>query len=374
MAEQTIISIQEYSNFLQSGSLLMLDPETVKLILGPFKPITDDFDLETSNLGNKTIIFKPDFWDFLENKKYLGQLWFGSKEYILKRVEFLKLVSSWNRLNKVKAYQGQWQEEDKDLFKQQFDWSQQQFNLGTLSKTVPITKKTSSVGFSENHLSSSLENLLRQDNYGHIYGFWQEGEGFLGLTPELIGQWDLNQKTVQTMALAGTQKNNLNVEYEMLKDQKLTKEHQFVVEDIEAVLAKFDLSYKKSEVSVLKLSSFSHLITPISTVADNLKDAFKICSELHPTAALGIFPRDLNMYQSFSKFNLQQERKNFAAPFGYFSNNTLCIVVAIRNFFFSSKSVSIFSGCGIISESNFQTEMEELRQKRDAVKVMMGFQ
>lgn len=371
MAGQTTISTDEYSNFLRSGALLTLPRDQFKLILGPFKPILIDFSAISLQDSTEIFIYKPDFWDFLENKKYQIQLFKGKKEFILSKSELFEMASNYSTNNNLLSFK--WQSEDWKDFEQQFTWSQEQFQSKNLEKVVPITVHRAQGQFLISSLNEVLKKVLQSTAFGYIYGFWQDGAGFLGLTPELIGQWNSSQQIYETMALAGTQKNSENIECKMLENHKLMKEHKIVVEDIKQALSTIISKIQISEINVLKLNLFSHLQTKIQTQVKDISEAMDIVQGIHPSAALGLFPRKKEHFQKLSKFNLQKIRKNFAAPFGFINQKSLNMVAAIRNFYFTPDEITIFSGCGIIRESVLEDEIEELRQKRLSVQKMMGF-
>ncbi len=104
----------------------------------------------------------------------------------------------------------------------------------------------------------------------------------------------------------------------------------------------------------------------------NRNQALQVLKSIHPSAALGIYPRVLEEYENLKKFDLQQKRFGFAAPFGFIKNQSLLIVAAIRSFHFTADSVTLFSGCGVTAESLFKDELSEVEKKRNSVKKMMG--
>lgn len=371
VAEQTTISSLEYSNFLQAGAILSQPGNQFKLIWGPFK--SNMFDLMAiSDLNfQRTYIYKPDFWDFLENKKGSVQLWSGEKEACVSRDELLNLICTFFSEEKLDSID--WQNENWTDFQDQFNWAEMQFKEKELTKVVPITRQQGKVKFSSKRLNEAIKQSIESKPYGFIYGFWQNYEGFFGVTPELIGQWNSVYNVFETMALAGTQRNSVDVECAMLDNFKLMKEHQIVVQDIQQSIKKIKNEINTFQTQVLKLSAFSHLQTLITTATSNLTEAFSIVESIHPSAALGIFPKKNELLKKFSEFDLQKKRCNFAAPFGFLNQDSLNIVAAIRNFFFTKDEISIFSGCGVIQESQVESEIDELRQKRQSVQKMMGF-
>ena len=105
----------------------------------------------------------------------------------------------------------------------------------------------------------------------------------------------------------------------------------------------------------------------------SLAEALRLAEAIHPSAALGLYPRSKEKFNDWFQFQIQKKRKNFAAPYGFFQKNQIHAVAAIRNFFFSPTGVQIFSGCGITAESILEIELAELQTKRNSVKKMMGF-
>jgi menaquinone-specific isochorismate synthase len=91
---------------------------------------------------------------------------------------------------------------------------------------------------------------------------------------------------------------------------------------------------------------------------------------LHPTAALGIFPRSVEAFSRLRQFPTQFRRRSFGAPFGLVFEKTVFIVVGIRSFFWRDSQIEIFSGCGVTEKSQFEEEVEELELKRESVKRM----
>ena len=61
MAKQSIIDNSELTNLLGSGAILQVGLDQFKLIWGPFRPVAVNL---SASIDEKTIIYKPDFWDF----------------------------------------------------------------------------------------------------------------------------------------------------------------------------------------------------------------------------------------------------------------------------------------------------------------------
>lgn len=355
------------TSFLENGALLKVAPDQFNLITGPFSTVAVN---EKPALISTPLIYQPYFWDFLQTHRQTLFAAQGVASHFLTKNELLA------KLNHVEPQKPNavWETLNSQDFKAQFDWSQQEFASQRLQKTVPIICQKSRNHFSSQNLAWTLKNLLQEDLVGWTYGFWRQGQGYLGQTPELFAEWSEKSQTLKTAAVAGTLKKTKENETQILQDPKIRDEHQFVVEDIEAQLqksiAKEDLVKKATHLHPLK--HLLHLKTDFECRQVNHSKALEIIQGLHPTAALGVYPRVAQEMMDFSKLNLQSERRNFAAPFGFIDSEKILCVAAIRNFFFSDKELQIFSGCGVTSESDYESELSELKLKRDSVKQMMG--
>lgn len=355
------------TSFLENGALLKVASDQFNLITGPFSTVAvDDHHLKKST----PVVYQPHFWDFLQAHR---QTLFGSQgisSHVLTRKELLQ------QLEQLQPQQPkpEWKALNPQSFKAQFDWSQQEFASHRLQKTVPIVRQKSNVKLSQQNLAWMIKNLISEDLVGWTYGFWQNGNGYLGQTPELVAEWNQESQILKTVALAGTLKNSTENEIQIQKDSKIHDEHQFVVDDIQKQLLQVvqEKDLKKGSTVVHKLKHLLHLKTDFECQYIDLEKALQIIQNLHPTAALGIYPRDPKEMKSFSKLELQDQRGNFAAPFAFMGAESILCVAAIRNIYFSESEMQIFSGCGVTSESQYESELSELQLKRDSVKKMMG--
>ena len=89
---------------------------------------------------------------------------------------------------------------------------------------------------------------------------------------------------------------------------------------------------------------------------------FKIAKALHPTPAVGGFPRDeaVPYISTFEDFN----RGWYASPIGWINaNGDGEFVVAIRSGLIKKDEVNFFAGCGIVEGSDPLKEWEETNLK-----------
>ena len=293
--------------------------------------------------------YAPDFF-LLTPKPFLH--FSHTKRINNKELQFLKSVKL-----KIPFFLPEWSFFE-NLFK---DFKQQK-----LEKMVPYVQKKAQ--FTISPLSYLKNCLIYKENHPltAIYGFWDQTEGLLGVTPELL--LSLKSGTLKTVACAGTCSTSKTDC--MLKDLKLFKEHQLVIEGIQHSLQPFG----KLSVGSTEMKSFSnlkHLITPIEVRGVN-GDFKEIVAALHPTPALGTFPRkkDCDVLKNYA---ISVPRGRFGAPFGVLEAKDHALLhVAIRNIQWQNDTVTMTAGCGIVAESKLEIEKQEINEKFKAIHEILG--
>jgi|GEM_PF-5270248 len=369
-------------DFLACGAFLQTGANLFKVLVGPFA--AQDIS-QITDLKHPTLLYKPNFWDFLQRP--LGKplnltqksVYFSAKIYTLNREEFIHHLQSF----KPQAPNIRWKAPNEAQFKAQFEWSQKNFIEQKLLKTVPIIREQAEVKFTLENLAYCVLSLLQHKNFGWSYGYFENSVGMIGHTPEVLAHWTQIDRQLHTVALAGTRVQSENAYTQILTDKKIRHEHQIVIEDINTKLKSlafgldfgglnFNLKITQGETDVLALTDLLHLMTEFQIEVDNIEQALAVIQALHPTSAMGLYPFSLDKLIEFSEFNLQKERRTFAAPFALIEENALYCVVAIRNLMFNKEHVQIFSGCGVTAESQYELELTEAQNKRNSVKKMLG--
>lgn len=260
-----------------------------------------------------------------------------------------------------------WNGPDEALFRSSFLELQRHFAMGELKKAVPVVFEQARWSPTPAELASILSSLVDQGRGVRLYGLWNGSEGIVGGTPE-----DLFVKSgggVHTMALAGTRKREEGAVEALFSDQKERHEHQWVIDDIRERLTPFG-AVSVGATGVVELPSLVHLKTPIDLKAEDV--AFQdLVKALHPTAALGAYPREAG-WRWLEAQPGAAERGRFGAPFGVALDKDFICAVAIRNIQWSGGNTRLGSGCGVISESDPESEWAELALKRLSVKRLMG--
>jgi menaquinone-specific isochorismate synthase len=238
-----------------------------------------------------------------------------------------------------------------------------------IHKAVPVIFARSTSTVTAQDRARLLLNLLDAPTTLYVYGFWQNGEGVLGATPETL--FEYSEGRLKTMALAGTcPKEDAASRESLLEDPKEMLEHRLVVEDIKAVLAPYG-KVQTQGPHILELPTLYHLQTNIELQCETVPSFTALIEKLHPTPALGVAPRAYG-YKWMQKLPGQQDRARYGAPFAMLSAEEALCLVGIRNLQWNEKTSMIGSGCGVVAASELDREWRELLQKRSSVRKILG--
>ena len=266
-----------------------------------------------------------------------------------------------NFINKFNAIKPNiiWNSLNQENYKQQFDSLKNEIQNGNLIKGVPFTHQISHVELNKENLVYLPNALFNYENRANL----NQKQGFIGASPELL--FTQNEKLIETYALAGTI-NNKKISDGI--DNKIIREHNLVIDGIKKDLANFgEISTEKTVL--LKLEKFSHLKSVLQL---QLKDNFNykhILAAIQPTPALGAFPKKEGFNWLYEIEEKIEKRFDYCSTFGICidKNFSLCVGV-IRCLQWQNNSLKITAGGGVIEESIFEDEWEEICMKIDSVK------
>jgi menaquinone-specific isochorismate synthase len=273
-----------------------------------------------------------------------------------------------------------WGPPDQARFAAGFDSLRERIDDGSLHKGVPITVMTASVGADE--AGALFARLLARvpDLPPNLcaYGFYRPsqdtGSGFpeflIGATPEMLFEFD-GARSLSTMAVAGTRRAGGD-SASLDRSAKDRDEHQAVVDDLLAQLSGWGRP-TASAVEVRSFGELEHLAVDIRVDASGALDFEAVTRRLHPTPALGVFPRGRVGTDWLAGIDPRGERKRFGAPFGvrWPSGAGRCLV-AIRNLQYRGGRLEIWAGCGVVPQSRYEDEWQEVRDKMRAVRALWG--
>ena len=362
-------------DFLECGTLYSLSKERLLLGVGPRRWSERPC---VGSEANKIYFYSPDF--FLTDP----EPWFTHSETReVETVPFLHELLQYMQESFSNLFPPQliWKNSQYTLFKEAFLSLKTQLAKGYLKKAVPYIFENTHYAMDIHLLACCLSNaityFLRFPT--SLYGFWDASGGILGATPEML--FSLKKREtfqLKTMACAGTGDAESSLE-ELLGDNKLYKEHEWVVLGILEALKPYG-NLLREKCQLLRLPGLSHLMTPITLewkrdiASPNFRQELlkvtefcDIIDALHPTAALGAYPREtgnrwLKDYQQII------DRKRFGAPVGVLQGDTMRCDVAIRNIQWDPSQISIGAGCGVVLESTLESEWNEIERKLQAVR------
>lgn len=341
------------SHFLETGSIISLDSRTLLIGWGPCKRFSSINELQE----DLPAFYFPDF--FLTKSDSWIQYSFYAKFNIQEVLDLLD--------KSVTSYSFDWRVTDQSIFNRVCKQLQQLFFNKELVKAVPYV-----FAHCESHMSpEQLEQNLKSALYsafsqpGWLYGSWDQYSGILGFTPETLFQF--KGRHLETMALAGTS-NKDRSDDSFKTDAKELHEHRLVVKGIQETLSHLG-KVKIGQLDVLHLASLNHLKTTIQVELNQVNSFESLVKVLHPTPALGTFPREAG-WKWLLYYQTLVERGQYGAPAGVFMKNKsegLCLV-AIRNVQWNTDGQRIGAGCGFVKESQPEKEWQEINLKIKSVK------
>ena len=242
-----------------------------------------------------------------------------------------------------------------------------EIKIGTIKKVVLSKSKYLKVKESIN-LSNIIEKL--RVSYPECINFFikipKKGI-FFGSTPERLIQ--KKGTLVTSEAIAGTIKRGKNIneditlEHKLKNDLKNLEEHELVIQAIEKILKPILIDINISEnPEILKLKNVQHLISNISGILKNNMHILELVNIMHPTPAVAGYPIN-EAIKLINKYE-QHDRGWYSGPIGWvdsIGNGDFC--VALRSALINKKSIQLFSGGGIVLNSDPDKEWEETELK-----------
>ena len=221
-------------------------------------------------------------------------------------------------------------------------------------------------------LAASLRSLAQQYPDCHVFSFNNgSGQTFVGASPERL--LSIEKGRLVTDALAGsaprgqTSNEDRQLGQQLLANPKEKEEHQIVVDFIVQQLRSLGLCPNYRPQPTLKqLANIQHLHTPIEATVPDPLDALTILEQLHPTPAVAGLPRTaacdlIHQLESF-------DRDLYAAPLGWVdAAGDSTFIVGIRSALLSGRNARLYAGAGIVSASDPDKELAEIRLKLQAM-------
>ncbi|TDL34165.1 isochorismate synthase [Jeotgalibacillus sp. S-D1] len=235
-------------------------------------------------------------------------------------------------------------------------------NKGEMEKVV-LARKIK-VDFDGKKRSDTVLERLRDDQTNSfIFSLEVLDSCFIGATPErLVNQ---SNRSILSTCLAGSIERGETIEEDerlsrlLLNDEKNLHEHDLVVkmisQNLRALCSEIEVP---NGPALMKIRDIQHLFTPVKGTANNGMTILDFVDRLHPTPALGGTPTHLAM-----DVIQEEERMNrgfYAAPVGWMdAEGNGEFAVAIRSGLLHDQHAFLYAGCGVVKDSNADSEYQE---------------
>jgi len=240
--------------------------------------------------------------------------------------------------------------------------SHNDFEKIVLARSVELESKHS--------LSPTLLSYHLRQSYPECYNFIvqvDDDTSFIGATPERLASFE--NGVFKTEGLAGSASRGKSasedaaIAQSLMRSEKDLEEHQFVVRAIDDSLMPY--SYRvdhPNSPQIKKLNNVQHLFTPISASIKEGVQIHDLLKKLHPTPAVGGYPKTESV-QHIQEIE-QIERGWYSAPVGWYNLNGCGeFAVAIRSALLHKNHAHLYAGCGIVSDSDPESEWDETIMK-----------
>lgn len=253
---------------------------------------------------------------------------------------------------------------DQDRWEAMIEQARKTFALGQISKLV-LARKTC---FETDNVYSPAEFsrvFLNSKFNSYCVLIYKANELFFSKTPEKLFRY--SEGTLQTVAIAGTQPQGSDPFTGIQKNQR---EHSLVVEGILSTLDDFSDEIITSKQDLIALKNLVHLRTPIEAKNISINNLDSILARLHPTPAISGLPQNLSL--DWLKEHEPLKREYYAGVCGVLSSTECELAVTIRSGTLNGKQLNVFTGVGVVEESQADMEWRELELKLE--NILSGFE
>ncbi|OMP67741.1 isochorismate synthase [Domibacillus epiphyticus] len=267
---------------------------------------------------------------------------------------------------------------DTDEWKKSIQSAIQSIKLDDELKKVVLARKVTAVFDKTITPDYVLRCLDEGQPDSFIFSIEAMDSCFLGASPErLVKKRD---RTLLTTCLAGSTARGASEEEDsklaesLLHDEKNRLEHDYVVQMIRSEMQSMcaDVTVPERPI-IMKVRDIQHLYTPVTGIVDQHDSILRFAERFHPTPALGGLPAKTAM--RVIRELEPMDRGFYAAPVGwmdYRKNGEFA--VAIRSGLLVQNEAFLYAGCGVVPESNPETELEETKMKlRPMLRAIGGY-
>ncbi|MEH7224199.1 isochorismate synthase [Bacillus sp. JJ1566] len=208
-----------------------------------------------------------------------------------------------------------------------------------------------------------LARLKEEQPMSYLFAIEYENSCFIGASPERLikkkGEDFLTTCLAGSIRRGKTPTEDEQLANELLGDPKNLYEHDVVVQMIKHEMKESCTSISSpSEPGILKMRDIQHLYTPVKGVAKEDVSLLTVVNRLHPTPALGGQPKQ-KAFEIIRELEIL-DRGWYGSPVGWLdTNDNGEFAVAIRSGLLNGNNASLFAGCGIVGDSEPESEYTE---------------
>lgn len=188
-------------------------------------------------------------------------------------------------------------------------------------------------------------------------------DGMFGASPELLVRVSHSQVSARVLAGTAARGTDPSVDQAIAKalaeSHKNLAEHDFAVKSLVSALEPFcDHVDADTEPFSLALPNLWHLASDVHAVLKEDSSVLDLASALHPTAAVAGTPRAAaqSLIAELEPF----DRGRYAGPVGWIgADGDGEWVIALRGAQLRNGKITAYAGCGIVSESDGESELIE---------------
>jgi menaquinone-specific isochorismate synthase len=195
-------------------------------------------------------------------------------------------------------------------------------------------------------------------------------EGLVGATPELLVRrtGDVVESRVLAGTMWATDAADRGVAGRLMASTKDRHEHTLAVDSLAAALEPLCSSLDvPAAPQVLALHNVSHLASDVRGRLGGGASLLALAEAVHPTAAVGGTPRKVAV-ELIAELEAM-DRGRYAGPVGWVdAQGDGELGIALRCAQLDGRSARLFAGCGIVADSDPDTEVREAAAKLVAVR------
>lgn len=214
---------------------------------------------------------------------------------------------------------------------------------------------------------ASLYRLRERQPHSFLFAVERGEACFLGASPERLVKRE--GERLYSTCLAGTTRRGEDPEEDqklgeaLLSDPKNRGEHAVVVHMIGEVFQRGCSQVRTPDSpSLYRVRDVQHLFTPVEGTPLPETTLLSMVQQLHPTPALGGFPQKEAVARIRETEGM--DRGWYSAPVGWLDyRGDGEFACAIRSGLIRGREASLFAGCGIVGDSEPNSEYEETKLK-----------